>query len=67
MDRYLDVLRGFAAVFNSIEKQARSSFADFVAQVLEVEHRIIAPLVRKAHLVVGKDYEVVKGGRGLER
>lgn len=59
--------RDFRETLGSRQLRNRDIMDDFVEKVLEVEHGIIAPLVHKAHLVVGKDYEVVGGGGGPEQ
>jgi uridine kinase len=40
--------------------RGRDIATDFVEQVLEIEHQLIAPLLAKADIIVEKDYTVVK-------
>jgi len=44
---------------NRIER-ARDEQSDFVEKVLEIEHKIIRPLKKKAQCIVEKDYSVVQ-------
>jgi uridine kinase len=57
-DIHVFIDRDYHATLPARKRRAREAFDPFIEEVLEIEHRIIAPQKRVAEVVISNDYEV---------
>lgn len=56
-DLHIFMERNYHDTLPNRKARMRDVASEFVEQVLEVEHRIIAPMVEKAHILIRKNYQ----------
>jgi len=57
-DIHVFIDRDYHATLPARKRRAREAFDPFIEEVLEIEHRIIAPQKDLAEVVISRDYEV---------